>query len=57
MNYYFAKVKDYKERTGSNGKMGILRIENNGEDKEGNSIFTSTTVIIINEVVQKELKA
>ncbi|OCA89540.1 MaoC family dehydratase [Pradoshia sp. D12] len=55
--YCFAKVKDYKERTGSNGKMGILRIENNGEDKEGNSIFTSTIVIIINEVVQKELKA
>ena len=55
--YCFAKVKDYKERMGSNGKMGILRIEHSGEDKEGNTLFTSTIVIIINEAVQKELKA
>ncbi len=55
--YCFAKVKDYKERMGSNGKMGIIRIENNGEDKEGNTIFTSTIVIIINEAVQRELNA
>ena len=55
--YCFAKVKDYKERTGRNGKMGIMRLENNGEDKEGNAIFSSTIVIIINEAVQKELKA
>ena len=55
--YCFAIVKDYKERKGSNGKMGILRMENNGEDKEGKAIFSSTIVIIINEAVQKELKA
>lgn len=54
--YCYTKVKDYKERTGSNGKMGIMRIENNGEDKEGNTIFSSAIVIIINEAVQKELK-
>ena len=55
--YCYSKVKDYKERMGSKGKMGILRIENNGEDKEGMEIFSSTIVIIINEAVQKELKA
>ena len=55
--YCYAKVKDYKERMGSNGKMGIIRIENNGEDKEGAAIFSSTLVIIINEAVLKGMKA
>ena len=55
--YCYAKVLDYKERMGSNGKMGIIRIENIGEDKDGAVIFSSTVVIIINEAVQKGMKA
>lgn len=53
--YCYAKVKDYKEKMGSNGKLGIMRIENNGEDIECNKIFSSTIVIIINEAIQREL--
>ena len=55
--YCYAKVLDYKERLGSNGKMGIIRIENIGEDQDGAVIFSSTIVIIINEAVQKGMKA
>ncbi len=51
--YCYAKVADYKERAGKNGRMGIMRIENNGEDREGNPIFSSTVVIIINEAAIK----
>ena len=55
--YCYARVLDYKERMGSNGKMGIIRIENIGEDQDGAAIFSSTIVIIINEAVQKGMKA
>ena len=55
--FCYAKVLDYKERMGNNGKMGIIRIENIGEDKDGVVIFSSTIVIIINEAVQKGMKA
>ena len=51
--YCYARVADYKEREGKNGRMGIMRIENNGEDAEGKPIFSSTVVIIINEAAIK----
>lgn len=51
--YCYARVADYKERQGQNGRMGIMRIENNGEDANGQSIFSSTVVIIINEAAIK----
>ncbi len=51
--YCYARVADYKEREGKNGRMGIMRIENNGEDSAGNLIFSSTVVIIINEAAIK----
>ncbi len=51
--YCYAKVADYKERAGKNGRMGIMRIENNGEDRAGKPIFFSTVVIIISEAAIK----
>ena len=51
--YCYARVADYKEREGKNGRMGIMRLENNGEDRQGNPIFSSTVVIIINEAAIK----
>lgn len=54
--YCYTVVKDYFEKTGSSGKMGFLVTENNGEDSEGNRIFSSTTVVIINEAVRKEME-
>lgn len=54
--YCYARVADYKEREGKDGRMGIMRIENNGEDSNGQSIFSSTVVIIINEAAIKGME-
>lgn len=51
----YTEVKDYYERTGSNGTMGFLVIENGGEDREGNIIFTSSSIVIITEAVRKAM--
>ncbi|EPR29904.1 hypothetical protein I656_00404 [Geobacillus sp. WSUCF1] len=37
------------------GLLGFLVIANNGEDADGNLIFTSTSTIIINEAVRKAM--
>ena len=54
--YCYAEVKDYYEKTGGSGKMGFLVVDNNGEDLDGNTIFTSTSVVIITEAVRKEME-
>ncbi|WP_174734880.1 MaoC family dehydratase N-terminal domain-containing protein [Mesobacillus harenae] len=51
----YSEVEDYYERTGSSGKMGILVLSSNGEDLNGNTIFTSRQVVIITEAVRKGL--
>lgn len=53
--FCYAEVKDYYEKTGSNGRMGFLVITNNGDDLEGNPIFQSKSVVIITEAVRKVL--
>lgn len=55
--FCYTEVKDYKERLGSQGKMGILNLMNNGEDENGIMIFSSTIVIILNETVLKGLES
>ncbi|WP_075981200.1 MaoC family dehydratase N-terminal domain-containing protein [Bacillus massilinigeriensis] len=51
--YCYTVVKDYTEKTGKQGRMGILVTDAVGEDLEGNIIFTSSSTIIINEAVRK----
>lgn len=55
--YCYIEIKDYYEKTGSSGKMGFLVTENNGDDAEGNQIFSSTSVVIINEAVRKGMES
>jgi acyl dehydratase len=51
----YSKVKDYYEKTGTNGIMGFVVLTNNGEDLDGNPIFQSKSVVIITEAVRKAL--
>ncbi|MFE8699429.1 MaoC family dehydratase N-terminal domain-containing protein [Cytobacillus sp. FJAT-54145] len=51
----YSEIKDYYEKEGKAGKMGFLVLMNNGEDLEGNTIFTSESVVIITEAVRKGL--
>lgn len=51
----YSEIKDYYEKTGNNGKMGFLVLTSNGEDIQGNTIFTSKQVVIITEAVRKVL--
>ena len=51
----YAEVTDYYEKKGNNGRLGFLVVYNNGEDLNGNSIFTSKLVVIITEDVRKGL--
>ncbi|WHY88377.1 MaoC family dehydratase N-terminal domain-containing protein [Neobacillus novalis] len=53
--YCYTKVKNYFEKKGSFGEMGFLVLENNGEDLEGKTIFSSTATIVISEAVRKVL--
>lgn len=53
--YCYAVVKDYYEKAGKNGSMGFLVLENNGQDLSGNTIFTSSSIVIITEAVRKAL--
>ena len=53
--YCYTVVKDYYEKAGKNGSMGFLVLENNGQDLTGNTIFTSSSVVIITEAVRKVL--
>jgi acyl dehydratase len=53
--YCYLKVKDYFEKKGNFGEMGFLVLESNGEDPEGNTIFRSTSTIVISEAVRKVL--
>jgi acyl dehydratase len=55
--YCYAEVKDYYEKAGKNGTMGFLVLENGGEDIDGNTIFTSSSVVIITEAVRKVMMA
>jgi acyl dehydratase len=51
----YAEVTDYYEKTGANGRMGFLVVNNNGEDANGNIIFKTKSVVIITEAVRKVL--
>ncbi|KQB93440.1 MaoC family dehydratase N-terminal domain-containing protein [Geobacillus thermodenitrificans] len=53
--YCYAEVKDYYEKQSSMGQLGFLIIANNGEDTNGNLLFTSTSTIIINEAIRKAM--
>lgn len=55
--YCYTEIKDYYEKTGGSGRMGFLVSEYNGVDAEGNQVFSSTSVIIINEAVRKGMEA
>lgn len=54
--YCYAKITDFYEKKGGHGEMGFLVLENNGEDKDGKTIFTSKSVVIITEAVRRVLK-
>ena len=51
--YCHSKVKNYYERTGSEGDMGFLVIARYGIDATDKLIFTEELVIIINDAVRK----
>ncbi|WP_059104945.1 MaoC family dehydratase N-terminal domain-containing protein [Shouchella shacheensis] len=47
------EVKDYQEKAGRSGTMGILTVANFGEDEDGLLVFHSEQVIILTEAVRK----
>jgi acyl dehydratase len=51
--YCYAKVGDYYEKKGALGEMGFIVLENNGEDQDGNLIFSSKSVVILSEAYRK----
>ena len=51
----YTEIKDYYEKKGGHGFMGFLVLSDNGEDQEGNLIFTAKSVVIITEEVRKVL--
>lgn len=53
--YCYAEIQDYYEKTGNHGQMGFLVLSNNGEDVNGNVIYTSKSVVIVTEAVRKVL--
>ncbi|MFT4415484.1 MaoC family dehydratase N-terminal domain-containing protein [Fredinandcohnia humi] len=55
--FCYSVVENYVEKRGSTGSMGILTILNNGEDLDGNIIFTSKLVVIITDAVRKGMMA
>ncbi|WP_121612241.1 MaoC family dehydratase N-terminal domain-containing protein [Mesobacillus foraminis] len=54
--YCYTKITQYYEKNGAHGEMGFLVLENNGEDRNGRTIFTSKSVVIITEAVRRLLK-
>ena len=51
--YCYSVVKKYFEKKGNFGEMGFLVLESFGEDLAGNTIFSSTSTIVISEAVRK----
>lgn len=51
--YCYTEIKDCYEKQGSYGLMTFLVLRSYGDDEEGNHIFRSDQVIIINETVRK----
>ncbi|MDM5327270.1 MaoC family dehydratase N-terminal domain-containing protein [Neobacillus sp. CF12] len=51
----YSEVKKYFEKKGNFGEMGFLIVENVGEDLAGNTIFSSTSTVVISEAVRKVL--
>ncbi|WML39330.1 MaoC family dehydratase N-terminal domain-containing protein [Neobacillus sp. OS1-2] len=53
--YCYSIVKKYFEKKGNFGEMGFLVLESFGEDLAGNTIFSSTSTVVISEAVRKVL--
>nr|WP_263327511.1 MaoC family dehydratase N-terminal domain-containing protein [Neobacillus sp. Marseille-Q6967] len=51
----YSVVKNYFEKKGNFGEMGFLVLESFGEDKDGNTVFSSTSTVVISEAVRKVL--
>lgn len=51
----YTVVKNYFEKKGNFGDMGFLVLENYGEDAAGNTVFSSTSTVVISEAVRKVL--
>ncbi|MFP7296546.1 MaoC family dehydratase N-terminal domain-containing protein [Neobacillus niacini] len=51
----YSEVKKYFEKKGKFGEMGFLVLESFGEDLAGNTIFSSTSTVVISEAVRKVL--
>lgn len=51
----YSVVKNYFEKKGNFGEMGFLVLENFGEDLDGNTVFSSTSTVVISEAVRKVL--
>ncbi|NWQ41565.1 MaoC family dehydratase N-terminal domain-containing protein [Bacillus sp. EB106-08-02-XG196] len=51
----YSEVKKYFEKKGNFGEMGFLILESFGEDLAGNTIFSSTSTVVISEAVRKVL--
>lgn len=54
--YCYSEIKDYYEKTGSFGNMGFLVTARNTEDENGQLLCETINVVIINEVIRKELQ-
>lgn len=54
--YCFLEVKNYEEKAGKSGQMGILTLGGHGLDDAGEAIFTSEQVIIISAAVRRMMR-
>ncbi|WP_449540505.1 MaoC family dehydratase N-terminal domain-containing protein [Ferdinandcohnia sp. Marseille-Q9671] len=55
--YCYSEIEDYVERKGSTGTLGIVTINQNGENSNSELIFTSKIVVILTEAVRKGMMA
>lgn len=55
--YCYSKVENSVEKKGASGSMCFLTISENGEDENGELIFSSKLVVIITEAVRKGMMA
>ncbi|MFB4164233.1 MaoC family dehydratase N-terminal domain-containing protein [Alteribacillus sp. JSM 102045] len=52
--YCYSKVENYREKRAASGHLGFLTLLNFGEDKEGNQVFSSKSVLILTEKIREE---
>ena len=51
------QLKDSYDKEGRRGLLGFLVFERAGEDRDGERIFTTNDIVVVTEVVRREIEA